>query len=362
MKSKDELNVIFVHLGGSLPKYLVLNLDRFSKVFPEIPYVLIVNDTKMYLYCKKRNIPVFLYENQDALIDLYLANTHGKEKFRSNFWRFSLERLFAIFDFHRLHPSRAILHIESDVLVLPNFPWEMITQSSSLMWNSYSVDRDIASLLYSPSFEASKFLENELKKFLTLGQKHTDMSILRVFSMNHPEKVIYFNSSKSEFLPLKNALARDHESTRFKTRFLDGANGAFDSAANGIWLTGASVENNFGVVHLHQKNLENSAEIDPSDLEFAKDSFSNISISYKGKTKSLYSLHVHSKNERLFGPSWELELSKFIEMSSDKSTIKMFKPKEFIDLIAINYRRGELLLFLKLLIMHIISKAKTKKL
>lgn len=361
LKSQTELNVVFVHLGRTLPKYLVYNMDRFKKLFPTISFILILNDRQLFLYCKEKNIPVFLYENHDSLLESYLSKIHNTEKFRSNFWRFALERIFAILSFHDLNPNKSILHIESDVLVLPNFPWETVLQSKHLMWNSYSLERDIASLFYSPSVQASRFLEAELKNYFTFGTRYTDMSILRLFSINHPDKMIYFNSSKSEFLPLKFSRSMHLETNHSRNRFLDSANGVFDSAANGIWLTGQSVENNFGVLRLHHRNLESSAEIDPSDLEFTGDSNSNIFITYNGKIKPLYSLHIHSKNEKLFGPSWERELSKYIQMSKNRTIINRFKLRKFINLILINYRRRELFLFCKLLIMHIMKNCKTKR-
>jgi hypothetical protein len=54
----------------------------------------------------------------------------------------SIERFFALQQWHRLNPDKSFLHIESDNLVLPNFPWEKFKKVNSSIFyffanNSY---------------------------------------------------------------------------------------------------------------------------------------------------------------------------------------------------------------------------------
>ena len=85
------------------------------------------------------------------------SNLKLRSRFRNNFWLLSLERLLVLSEVHNEYLESRILHIESDVLLLPNFPWDIFNDLNTLFWSTYEPDRDVAALLFSPSAKESQW-------------------------------------------------------------------------------------------------------------------------------------------------------------------------------------------------------------
>ena len=86
----------FVHLGGPPPKHLLLNLNKTNRLFPNISLYLIT-DHPEYFTRLHSDIVVFKYtrsENHKITFDKL------DDKFRSGFWTLTIERLYALEQFH----------------------------------------------------------------------------------------------------------------------------------------------------------------------------------------------------------------------------------------------------------------------
>ena len=136
------MNIVFVHLNTKVPRYLINNIKSTIEMFPEHQVHLIHNEVvslpkikllKSYLYTKDAK-----WRNLEAILN------HPKS-FRGNFWFTSLARFLAISQFAKEFPGE-IVHLESDVVISRDFPFEKFTnQRKGIAFPITSSKRGIAS-------------------------------------------------------------------------------------------------------------------------------------------------------------------------------------------------------------------------
>lgn len=241
------LNSLFVHLGPAKADHLFLNIERHKYLFPDRPVHLVVDDEQLIEKAREKKIPVTIYtasRNQNKLLESLNHDT----KFRQGFWRYTIERLFVISFFHEKYPDTGILHIESDVLILPNFPYEELESGKKIRWMTYNKSHDVSALLYSPNLTQSQWLVERLMEELGENQFLTDMTALSTIRRNNPDSV-------ETFTDIKEALDK-------------GSVGAFDSAAIGMWLCGQDPRSHYGILKLHNNGEFNSKSIDFNPASF----------------------------------------------------------------------------------------------
>jgi hypothetical protein len=319
---------VFVHLGKSPVNHLWKNLKRHADLFPEIETYVILDQ-----FTHVRKIPdginLYMFRRESQFLNEAIFSAHD-QKFRGGFWRFSLERLFALIEFHKDHPQRKILHIESDVLLLPNFPWDLLSNSEIPMWNNYNQDRDVSALLYFPDYTRHlKFIENIQFK-LVENPKHTDMTVLAALREDDSVICSLFPSLDSRIIDLMNVanatnsdlIAKVSEGTMFE-------NGVFDAAAIGMWLTGHDPRNTYGKLLLHDSSplVSGDSLVDPRAVGYEMDEQGNLYLVSKttGNRVSLWNLHIHSKSLKLFSENWESELRRYVALAQSSAEIPLFK-------------------------------------
>lgn len=341
----------FVHLGGDLPIHLELNIRRFKRLFPNIPITLIV-DSECDVSEVSQNIwKMHIYNREDQqLAELFPKLSHDLE-FREGFWIKTLERLFAFIEFHKtLDFDTQLIHIESDVVLLPNFPWHKFSKSRlpPLGWCAFSPDHDVASLVYSRNHDSSSLLKKSLIKFLRKDSFVNDMTALNRVAKMYPQETFYFPMDGGSDFTIRDTRKSTRKTTADpKSKYFHEFEGVFDGAAFGLYLTGIDPRNTFGLRLVHNRsNLLNSkAYIQPQEYEYSTDDVGNLWLRINSFSMPVYCLHIHSKNEKLFGDNWETELRRLVELPKSRK-YDGFNFIVFLNLIRDNFENKTLFRYL----------------
>jgi hypothetical protein len=277
-------------------------------------------------------------------------NAHD-QNFRRGFWRFSLERLFALEEFHRKNPGLRILHIESDVLLLPNFPWKELEMVDQILWNNYNVDRDVSALHYFPSYNLHRVFLDDVQIELKRNPKHTDMTVLAAVRDLHKSIYSLFPSLSQSQMQLRSPLNSSPELLIAKiseTRFFNG--GIFDGAPFGMWLAGHDPRNNYGKALIHDSSPLSSGDsvIDPRNVGYEMDVEGNVFIKplRGGEKLSLWNLHIHSKSLKLFSDNWTHELRRLVNLTENPKEIPFFSYPALVEMLIQSLKGGTFLRFL----------------
>lgn len=340
---------IFVHLGKSPVKHLWLNLQRHLRLFPDIePFVIV--DELVHLKRLPNGVSHYVFQRENSFLTDDLFNEHDQQ-FRRGFWRFSLERLFALEEFHSKNPQYRLVHIESDVLLLPNFPWSQLEIVDQVLWNNYNVDRDVSALLYFPSYNLHRQFLNDIQRELKTNPKHTDMTVLAAVRNTHTLNYSFFPSLAPRHTELKSELNVSPEDLITKiseTKFFQG--GIFDGAPIGMWLAGHDPRNNYGKALIHDSSPLRFGDsvVDPRNVAFEMDSAGNLflqSLSNREKV-TLWNLHIHSKSLKLFSENWEHELRRLVDLTENPREIPFYSFAALREMLVQSLKGGTFLRFL----------------
>ena len=318
---------VFVHLGKSPAKHLWLNLMRHKILFPEIETHILIDEPK-HIRNIPRGIDVYFYKRKSDFLKNKVFNAYD-QKFRQGFWRFSLERFFALAEFHETNPNSPILHIESDILLSPNFPWITFDSINKPMWNNYNVQRDVSALLYYPNFQIHSEIIQKIQELLLENSSHTDMTILAEIRELIATKISLFPSLSNSIPELKNRANKVSDTLIDKVSdasiFQDGI---FDGAAIGMWFTGHDPRNNYGKAFIHESTPITSGDslVDPSSVDYDMDLQGNLYVVSKVTRErlKLWCIHIHSKSLKLFSSDWKWELRRFVVLSRNPILIPFF--------------------------------------
>ena len=282
-----SLSIVFVHSLSRPPLHLMMNVRRCTRLFPEHKTVLI-QDQRSLLTSFISNRFIIDFDN----IDQRVEEIYGYPRdFRSNFWFSSVARFSSIQKYMKLNDG-PILHIESDVILSPDFPIEKFRfVKQPFAFPIVSERRAIASSLYVRDAKAAYFLWQFTCKMIEENPLSSDMEILYQLSVAYPEMVLR--------LPIApNSLMK-------KPIFLEEVNefdGFFDGHDFGVYLAGTNPWNLKGISHLHQKIPESLLEFNSSNLFYDKKrKFVSLVDFNSQELLNLYSLHITNKNPLFFG-------------------------------------------------------------
>lgn len=337
------MNIVFCHLGSRVPNYLHSNLVRTNQLFPEHKIFLISSISPRSNHLPKNGIQIIDVKSFPIFDKIIQGSKHNRE-FRNGFWRYSLERLFVVCNFAIEYAMGNTLHVESDVVLYPNFPFEELQEKGSINWGFYNEKRDVASLLYLNDSKSALWLRDKLIDNLKSNPDHTDMSILKDISIQNKSRISYF--------PMSINLIRNSDSTiRAKDlcnvvgQSLD-IRGIFDSAAIGMWLTGQDARNSYGFRRMFSMSNIKSGDsaIDPTIPRYFISKNNSIIAKIGEEELPVYCIHVHSKNIRLFKLNDSREWRKVIKLlkRSNSQEIIKFEMKTFLGLLWTNLRREEI--------------------
>lgn len=292
-----NITIVFIHLGGTIPRYLSRNLKRTKDLFPENKIVLITNSKQKINY----DVTNFHY-SEDADTELLFAEIERNVNmgFRNGYWKFTLQRLFALAAYHSCNQDEKVLHVESDVILMPNIPLDKLRDNSKLSWMRVSPDHDIAALIYSPNYLEIKWMVDCIGKEVLNDYTLSDMRVMSRISHKHPTRVLLLptltRKSLRSIFPVDNYVLENEES-------LYQFGGYFDALGIGVWNFGLDPRHNYGFTKYFQDFSDYF--LDPSKVLLT---YSNENYLVDQQFNSIFSIHVHSKNLKLFGKKWETEL------------------------------------------------------
>ena len=351
MKINDAVQspeVIFVQLGGAPCSHLWSNLEQISKNFPQLELTVIVDAESQINAPSTKRWKYWLYNSENRIRKIVDEKSEDR-KFRNGFWSFTLERLFAFTTYQQTVLDKPMLHIESDILVLPEFPFSKFNSILKLAWLRVDSNRDVAALIYSPSHSHAKFLENEILVQLIKSKNTTDMHVLNQIRTLHPDKIqvlpsldLRNTSQASEIAITENEVLHDLSSG------LEHFGGIFDPVAIGIWLTGTDPRNYFGTTLYGDTDfiLANGSFVNPDSGKYSYSRKNGLIIENGTIRTRVWSLHIHSKDLRIFGEHGDDYLQELITNVGSAGAYKKYSSRVLVNLLRDNYRNHTLIRFL----------------
>lgn len=296
---------VYVHLGPNFPKHLLLSLIRHRTLFPKQELALITSDDQTFEI--PSGIELFKVNTSELEASLFLEMSQNLDfEFRNGFWKYTLQRFFAINEFHKVIPSKAITHVESDVLLMPNFPWEKFAALKKLAWLKVNSEVDVAAIVHFPSPAHTEMLSKEIVTLAKATPGTNDMIVLHklaeILKSNHEYLPSLTPNNKSPFIDKK-----------LQEKRVGYFGGIFDPLALGLWYFGQDPKNSFGLRKRYVGDI--SHDLNPVNTKL---SICNGVLHDQSGTQ-VFSLHVHSKLLSLFGENWESSLkSQLIEAGEQR--------------------------------------------
>jgi hypothetical protein len=341
------MKIVFVHLGTAPAKHLWSNIRSLEIRFPDLEIVL-VSDVKPKELISHPKVEFYQYLRSEST-QLQLARLDYDFKFRSGFWQYTLERILALDQYHRSVPEKKILHLESDVLLLSNFPFQSFEHLNKMSWLSVDKNRDVATFIYLPDALSTTRLCTELLVQLNYDSTLTDMKFLREYRLKNPNEVLLAPSLSLELatqlifegqMDPKLGIELSASAEFFK--------GFFDPAAIGMWLTGSDPRNYYGFRKSFDTTeiINGGTFINPAVLKYRITSTGEMFVSIDNFESPIWCLHIHSKDLRLFGKSWNNRLNTLIELSNLGKTYSEFDLKCLLNLLRENFRNRTMIGFI----------------
>ena len=310
------MHLVFVHLGTARASHLYFNIKRAVKLFPELKITLIYSESSFIRNWRALPINYYKYTEKKATSHILNNLTHNP-KFRMNFWRYSIERLYALAEWHSINSDQKLLHLESDILMMPNFPLEKFEMIQQVSWCSFNHSHDVASVIFSPSVSDTNWMLNELELALMEDSTLTDMTGLRKLKEKFPNRITYLNSAEA----------------------IASLGGVIDAAPYGMWLCGRDPRNHKGVTRRFLELPE--SDIDPSDVRYHYGYKNDLRIKKsEGQEISLFNLHVHSKQKAIFRNHWRLVMWFYVLTSKFQFPKYWFSFVAFAQLASDSSRRN----------------------
>lgn len=293
--------LVFIQIGNPIPKYGLENIKRTSRQFEQNPLFLVVDkkvlETVPEELKKIKNLTIFVSNLKKSTIGPDVSS----KDFRQGFWQYTKLRLCTLRELHREYPFVSLLHIENDVLLLPDFQTFSFESIHLPSWLSHTKLDDSGAILFSPS---SASTDNFVEKFMAEIENDKTNSDMRI--LNRMRKAF---PSEFGLLPNLNSsiLSQDDDSTTKDSIY---EHSGFDPAFLGIWMFGDDARNRFGISKRFTF-LGRGKVVIPDLLEFDAQENRLLFGHSKQKTKVL-SIHVHSKKTEVFTEHWVTEVEKAI--------------------------------------------------
>lgn len=328
------MKVVFVHFGKPIPRYLIENILRTEILFPEIEIVLI-SDQRCDEIKNKCEILNTVTAQDFTDTEKYLNHPMY---FRNKFWMTTYIRLIALARYVEIF-EEPILHIESDVLISADFPFQkFFNLTHTVAFPAVSPGFSVASLLFISDRVIAKALLDFLSDELCLNPMTTDMKVLDRFRESNP--------SKTTILPTGPATGNAFQSTiplslltQMRENF-EYFGGFFDAIDIGFYLFGEDPRNNRGFRLVRKIDEQSYLKISSLNFKFNRGR-KFINFSHEGCEYSLFSLHIHSKDLRAFGLTSFAKLSANRINSQNKHVVAEFVIRIFLSQL-FNYLRNKL--------------------
>lgn len=289
------LILTLIYLGNRIPRYVLKNLDYLRNTFPDDEIYFISDSKKSLTKARKKGVNTWLAPNTDEQWQGVKANLNHPMGFRDGFWFKTLARIFVLNSFMQLHPNQRLLQIEADVFLFPSFPISKFKNlDAEISFPMESQEMGIASVLFLRDQNSSEKLVRIAFREIEENGKLTDMSLLGKIAISH----------EMQFLPLQtlpadipNALNEKKAAKLICNDSLD-ASGVFDGISVGQYLLGIDPRNSRGWLILHRNQPSHAINVD--HLTLGLDSRDNLVLKTSKGDTTVFNLHNHAKDLRLF--------------------------------------------------------------
>jgi hypothetical protein len=345
LKPLPEL--VFVQLGVAPCEHLWANLRHTSEILPHVSITVIVDQDSLANAPLSSGWNYWTYERKEE-IKIIVGEKSQDKNFRDGFWSYTLERLFAFLQYHQIFPEKKLIHVESDILLFPDFPVEKFMSIGKLAWLRVDHERDVAALIYSPSGSDAKFLEAEIISELNKSGHTTDMHVLFQIREKNPERVEVLPSleADSHFMATENVKLDSQLINQLSANYSI-FGGVFDPVALGIWLTGTDPRNSYGQTMYSATEfiLKNGSFVNPAAGQFSYSEKQGLVLKRMETEVRIWNLHIHSKDMRIFANSWESYLNELISKSAKKKSYTKRSIKVLVGLLRHNVKNKTLVRF-----------------
>lgn len=296
------MHIALIHLGRRLPRWLLPNAALIQEQF-ECDVTVVVDYQINYRFLTENKIRAWYWDAtnsspQDHLFDEALFY------FRDGFWKETTRRFWALHNFQKV-VKVPLLHVESDVLLMPSFPFHKFSRLKTPLAVPLSAPNyGVASIFYTASHEALRELlalwdqkDFELEAS-SRGHFSNDMTRLGASVQRFPDLI----SSLPTLLPC--ALPSDtyDSSNRTLSRNFEVFEGIFDAATYGQYLFGFDPRNERGVRRVYSWREYHTAR--PRTMRFRQSASGDLFVTDSAHSTGIpiFNLHIHSKDIRVFRP------------------------------------------------------------
>jgi hypothetical protein len=340
------INIVFVHLGEKTPKILLANLNRCKELFPRNQISVIGDSPGLLTAVGKYCDSTYLFEPEIDL-KLILNQNNYDRNFRDGFWLKTTMRLFAVTKYVQEQKIDNCLHLESDVLLSSDFPFQKFESLHKLSWSKFNGNHDVAAIFFVPNPRLAEVFDKNLGKILLENQNLTDMTALSRMGVEFPELITYLPSAESEDSELftgRNVSEIDRKLMSENSSYFGGI---FDAAPIGMWTLGQDPRNHRGVL---KRNISlPESFINPSTVE-CDVTFDSKMVARPKSNRSqvipLFSLHVHSKNDKVLNVGSLKSLKMYLSTSANNEKLRKFYILVFFQCVLRGTKR-RLLRFIK---------------
>jgi hypothetical protein len=312
--------IVFVYLGSPLPRYAVYNLRRTRRLFPDHEVVLI-SDSLSNGYGLKGISFYLVPEMKTQWSDVFSSMSHDPN-FRQSFWFNSLARFMAIKIYMEAMNDEPIIHLELDVWISENFPFLNFQEIKELIAFTLPSDTEgSAAILYLKNRRAINELVKCSEQIIKRTPSASDMTILR--------EIYDLNLIPNRILPSRPAASNKKDSV-FDSSL-------FDPSSWGMYLLGQDPRNHKGRQIIHMTQAKHY--IHGSEFKYLYENRS-VKVFNNGDIYNLVTLHVHSKDLRIFSNFYREErlLRKRIGSSANGEFYEM-KLNLFFLLVARKFKK-----------------------
>lgn len=311
-----QLDIALVYLGNRLPKYVSANLKHLSETFPQANVWLITDSQETKEKIAKSGIKTWFFTNSDVYWNEIKQGMNFPSEFRSGFWFLTLKRFKALEMFMKVRTG-PVLHVEADVFLMPNFPIkEILKIEKEMAFPIVGSGYGIASTLFLRDLGTVKKFNSFVQEQTKINANAIDMTLLYEYQQSFPDRVEILPSGPSN---------EGHKS------------GYFDGAAFGTYLIGQDPRNFRGQTLKYSPIAWHADKVQDFEYRIIGESL----YVQNGETeKPLYSLHLHTKNPRLFEHQYLMKILRIAITEHANGARKVLAPQVLVPvLIAALHRR-----------------------
>ena len=275
------MEIVFVHLGSHKADHLIQNIKHMRELFVDHEITLIYSNSDFMKKVKCEGIKFFKYSSNPSISELFNLHTLDNS-FRDGFWRYSTERFFALEQWAVEENTKDFLHVESDNLILPSFPFAEFEKMDKLAWLRLNSSHDAAAIFYVPDITHLTWFCEKLANVILDNPSLNDMTALSIIANSNLDMVTILPT-----LPK----SRPGDKT-------ESFSGIFDAAAIGMWLLGQDPRNHYGIEKRFLKHVD--SQVDPDIFTFEVSKNGDLLAKIGSTNYLVFNLHVHSKNLHVF--------------------------------------------------------------